>query len=153
MPAIRRLLLGPFPAHVLALFTAVVAFVLLARGESGRPRTAHDISLQPSAPREPLIIVFVDSLSDRVATNREVMPALSALAARGVALSVEPCRDRLTYLCLRAVLTGYDESNLLEVGQNFDHQRRAGTDHLLARIAESGARTIAVGSHDFGGIS
>jgi hypothetical protein len=148
VPAIRRLLLGPFFAHVLALFTAVVAFVLLARGESGRPRTAHDISLQPSAPREPLIIVFVDSLSDRVATDGEVMPALSALAARGVALSVEPCRDRLTYLCLRAVLTGYDESNLLEVGRNFDHQRRAGTDHLLARIAESGVRIIAIGSRD-----
>jgi hypothetical protein len=149
VPAIRRLLLGPFPAHVLALLTAVVAFVLLARGESGRPRTAHEVSLQPSAPRDPLVIVFVDSLSDRVATNPELMPALSALAARGVALSVEPCRDRLTYLCLRAVLTGYDESNLLEVGRNFDRQRRVAADHLLARAADSGVRVVALGSHDF----
>ena len=95
-----------------------------------------------------LTIVFVDSLSDRVARDANVMPSLNALAARGVSLEVSPCRDQLTYLCLRALLTGYDESSLLAVRENFDHAPSQ-SDNLLDRLAEAGRRVVVVGSHDF----
>ena len=99
------------------------------------------------APRR-LTIVFVDSLSDRVAHDPRIMPALNALFARGVGLEVSPCRDQLTYLCLRALLTGYDESSLLAVRGNFDHAASV-SDNLLDRLAQAGRKVVAVGSHDF----
>jgi len=106
------------------------------------------IAASTSGARRQLTIVFVDSLSDRVAHDARVMPALNALFARGVALEVSPCRDQLTYLCLRALLTGYDESSLLALRGNFAHAR-AESDNLLDRLAQAGRKVVAVGSHDF----
>jgi len=133
---------------VCAQLLAALVFVLLSRGESGRPSGTLDVPCAaPPAPRK-LTIVFVDSLSDRVARDPSVMPAFNALAARGVALQVTPCRDQLTYLCLRALLTGYDESSLLALRGNFDHAPSA-SDNLLDRLAQAGRKVVAVGSHDF----
>src|SRR6478735_848394 len=133
---------------VCAQLLAALVFVLLSRAESGRPSGTLDVPCAaPLTPRK-LTIVFVDSLSDRVARDPSVMPALNALAARGVSLEVTPCRDQLTYLCLRALLTGYDESSLLALRGNFDHAPSE-SDNLLDRLAQAGRRVVAVGSHDF----
>jgi len=131
-----------------AELVAALIFVLLSRAESGRPSGTRDVPC--AAPRVPrkLTIVFVDSLSDRVARDASVMPALHALSARGVSLEVSPCRGQLTYLCLRALLTGYDESSLLALRGNFDHAPSE-SDNLLDRLAQAGRRVVAVGSHDF----
>jgi Type I phosphodiesterase / nucleotide pyrophosphatase len=131
-------------AQVLAL----LVFVLLSRAESGRPHGTRDVPLPAPVAHRKLAIVFVDSLSDRVAVDPQVMPNLGALAQRGVSLEVTPCRDQLTYLCLRALLTGYDESSLLAVRGNFNHEKSA-SDNLLDRAAEAGLRIAVVGSHDF----
>ena len=80
-----------------------------------------------------------DSLSERVAHDARVMPALNVLLARGVALQVSPCRDQLTFLCLRALLTGYDQSSLLALLGNFTHVR-AESDNLFDRLAQAGRR-------------
>ena len=131
-----------------AQLLAGLVFVLLSRAESGRPSGTRDVPCAaPRAPRQ-LTIIFVDSLSDRLAHDASVMPALNALAARGVALEVSPCRDQLTYLCLRALLTGYDESSLLALRGNFDHAPSQ-SDNLLDRLAQAGQKVVAVGSHDF----
>ncbi len=90
---------------VCAQLLAAAIFVLLSRAESGRPKGTRRRVLRGPSCASPLTIVFVDSLSDRVARDTSVMPALNALAARGVSLEVSPCRDQLTYLCLRALLT------------------------------------------------
>ena len=131
-----------------AQLLAALVFVLLSRAESGRPSDTHDVPC--AAPRTPrrLTIVFVDSLSDRVARDAGVMPTLNALSARGVGLDVSPCRDQLTYLCLRALLTGYDESSLLALRGNFDHAASE-SDNLFERLAQAGRNVVAVGSHDF----
>jgi len=131
-----------------AQLLAALVFVLLSRAESGRPSAARDLPCAAPRVHRPLTIVFVDSLSDRVARDVNVMPALNALAARGVSLEVTPCRDQLTYLCLRALLTGYDESSLLALRGNFDHAPSE-SDNLLDRLAQAGRKVVAVGSHDF----
>jgi len=131
-----------------AQLLAALVFVLLSRAESGRPSGTRDVPCTSPRVHRPLTIVFVDSLSDRLAHDASVMPALNALAARGVSLDVSPCRDQLTYLCLRALLTGYDESSLLALRGNFDHTPSQG-DNWLDRLAHAGQKVIAVGSHDF----
>jgi len=131
-----------------AQLLAALVFVLLSRAESGRPSGTHDVPCATPRAARPLTIVFVDSLSERVARDASVMPALNALSARGVALEVSPCRDQLTYLCLRALLTGYDESSLLALRGNFDHAASE-SDNLLDRLAQAGRKVVAVGSHDF----
>lgn len=131
-----------------AQLLAALVFVVLSRAESGRPQGTRDVACALSRPLRKLTIVFVDSLSDRVAKDPEVMPELTHLAGQGVSLSVTPCRDQLTYLCLRAVLTGYDESSLLAVRGNFRHEASVG-DNLLYGLARAGRKVVVVGSHDF----
>jgi hypothetical protein len=83
-----------------------------------------------------------------VAQDERVMPGLVALGARGASFQVEPCRDRLTYLCLQAALIGHDESSLLTLHRNFQHDQR-GSDSLLDRAAARG-RVVGAGAHDLG---
>lgn len=131
-----------------AQLLAAGVFVVLSRAESGRPRGTREIPCAPPLRPHKLTMIFVDSLSDRVAKDERVMPELSALARRGVALDVSPCRDQLTYLCLRALLTGYDESSLLAVSSNFNRAQEQ-SDNLLEHLARAGRRVVVVGSHDF----
>ena len=140
--------LGKYGLLSCAQLLAALVFVLLSRAESGRPSGARDVPCAEPSQRRKLTIVFVDSLSERVARDASVMPALNALSARGVSLSVSPCRDQLTYLCLRALLTGYDESSLLALRGNFDHAPSE-SDNLLDRLARAGRKVVAVGSRDF----
>ena len=131
-----------------AQLLAALVFVVLSRAESGRPAGTTDVAVASvQAPRK-LAVVFVDSLSERVALDAKLMPELHALAQTGVSLSVSPCRDQLTYLCLRALLTGYDESSLLALRGNFTHAASVGSN-LLDRLAEARRRVTVVGSHDF----
>src|SRR5690242_16939299 len=97
--------------------------VIRSSASSGSAIPAPLAPVRKATP-ERVIAVFVDSLSDRVATDSSIMPELSKLAEQGTSFTVEPCRDRLTYLCLRAVLTGSDESSLLALRENFDNERR-----------------------------
>lgn len=140
--------LSKYGVLLCAQLLATLVFVLLSRAESGRPSGTHDVPCAAPRARRPLTIVFVDSLSERVARDTSVMPALNALAERGVRLEVRPCRDQLTYLCLRALLTGYDESSLLALRGNFQHAPSE-SDNLLERLARAGRKVVAVGSHDF----
>ena len=140
--------LAKYGVLLCAQMLAAWVFVVLSRAESGRPTGVHDVPcVRRDAPKK-LTLVFVDSLSDRVARDPKVMPKLVALAQAGVSLEVTPCRDQLTYLCLRALLTGYDESSLLAVRGNFTHAAST-SDNLLDRLAEAGRRVVVVGSHDF----
>ena len=83
--------------------------------KSAAPRTpAVAIERRGAAPR--VVLMFIDSLSRDIATNAERMPVLASLASEGTSFEVEPCRDQLTYVCLRAALTGHDDSSLLALG-------------------------------------
>lgn len=138
-------------ARLGVLVLAWVAMGLLAVTFAARlePRASR---FEQSAPAtqagERAIVVFVDSLSDRVAEDEAVMPALAALGRRGVAFRVEPCRDQLTFLCLQAAFSGHDESRLLALSDNFEQQHRAASDTLFHALARQGRAAVAIGSDD-----
>jgi hypothetical protein len=135
----------PWVCWLVALVACPFALAWLLAADAPLPSPVRPIVL-PGEP-ESIVVVFVDSLSDRVARDPKVMPNLTALAGRGAALEVEPCRDRLTYLCLRAALTGRDESSLLALHRNFDHDLPSG-DTLLHAVSRTGGRVVAAGAHD-----
>jgi hypothetical protein len=143
-----RLRLAVIGLCCFVLGLAAVAFAARPdpSGDSGVAATRR-----PSATRtvERVIVVFVDSLSSELARDRELMPALSALAVRGAAFEVEPCRDQLTFLCLQAAFSGRDESRLLALADNFDPDRRTAPDTLIHALAARGGRVVAAGSNDF----
>jgi len=102
----------------------------------------------PTAHGERVVAVFVDSLSDDLGRDAELMPELSSLAARGAAFEVEPCRDQLTFLCLQAAFSGRDESRLLTLADNFAKDRRSTSETLIHALARDGRAVIAVGSNE-----
>ena len=144
-----RLQLAVIGLCCFVLGLAAVAFAARPdpSGQGGIVAAARRPSAAPTV--EPVIVVFVDSLSSELARDRTLMPALLALAGRGAAFEVEPCRDQLTFLCLQAAFSGRDESRLLALADNFDPDRRTTPDTLIHALAARGGRVVAVGSNDF----
>lgn len=60
------------------------------------------VAIERQGARSRVVLVFIDSLSRDIATSAQRMPTLARLAGEGASFEVEPCRDQLTYLCLRA---------------------------------------------------
>ncbi len=136
--------------HVAVLAALVVAFAAFAvMGRADEPTHDSLVTLAARGRPEPLVLVFVDSLSDRVARDPSVMPTLAALARGGVSLEVEPCRDRLTYLCLRALLTGRDDASVLAFMHNFDRSESHARADLFSEVAARGDRIAVAGTDDF----
>ncbi len=136
-------------ACALLLLVALGAFVTLSGAEN--PATGADpvVALGPSRKAEPLVLIFVDSLSDRVALDASLMPELNELRSRGASLTVEPCRDRLTYRCLHAALTGKDSSAPLSLRANFVRERGGhASEGTLLHLAAQHGRVVAAGAHD-----
>lgn len=77
------------------------------------------------------------------------MPFLTRLAREGASFDVEPCRDQLTYLCLRAALTGHDESSLLALRDNFRPEHEGPPENLFSALAARAERVSVIGSNDF----
>ena len=135
-------------SFILAAAVGVGSVAVLSSMETAPVEARSEVPVTLAGPPEAVTVLFIDSLSNRVATDAGTMPALAAMAREGVTLDVEPCRDRLTYLCLRAAFTGVDQSSLLSVGENFDHGlRTAGS--LFERVAAAGGRVVAIGARDF----
>jgi hypothetical protein len=139
---------------LLVLFSLTIAAIALR----DLARLAHDepawVDLAPagaSAPPAPsgLVIVFVDSLRDEIARDAAVMPRLAALGEKGARFSVTPCRDQLTYLCLRAAFTGRDESQLFALGDNFRHHGAPeDTASFFAAARATGRFVTLIGAAD-----
>ncbi len=133
---------------VLALALGLLAVVSTARVSDPGVRREPLVAVEQHAPAR-VLLVFVDSLSRDLATNAEKMPVLSRLAKEGVSFDVEPCRDQLTYLCLRAALTGHDDSSLLAVADNFRPSQEGPPETLLSAVAGKGERVSVLGTSDF----
>jgi hypothetical protein len=116
--------------------------------KSAAPRTPPVAIERRGAPPR-VVLMFIDSLSRDIATNAERMPVLARLASEGTSFEVEPCRDQLTYLCLRAALTGHDDSSLLAIGDNFRPSHDGPPETLLSALAQRRGRVVVVGSPDF----
>lgn len=136
----------PVVGLVLALgFWTLVSTARVSRGTGPRP----PVAIEQRGQGERVVLVFIDSLSRDVATNAERMPTLTRLAREGAAFDVEPCRDQLTYLCLRAALTGHDDSSLLAITDNFRPSHDGPPHTLLSALTETKRRTVVIGSSDF----
>ena len=111
------------------------------------PRQPPVVVQQAGAPPR-LVAVFIDSLAREIAVDARRMPALARLAQEGASFEVDPCRDQLTYLCLRAALTGHDESSLLAVADNFRPSHEGPPDSLLSALVATGRRSVVIGTED-----
>jgi hypothetical protein len=107
------------------------------------------VPIEHQRPPERVVLMFIDSLARDIATNAQRMPALARLASEGTSFEVEPCRDQLTYLCLRAVLTGRDDSSLLAISDNFRPSHEGPAETLLSALGAEQRHVVVVGSPDF----
>jgi hypothetical protein len=121
----------------------VVAFALAVGfwtlGSSARVTKSAElhgvpVAIEHQGPPERVVLMFIDSLARDIATDAQHMPVLARLAAEGASFDVEPCRDQLTYLCLRATLTGRDDSSLLAISDNFRPSHEGPAETLLSAL-------------------
>ena len=132
---------------VLLLGITTIAVSAQVTGATSSRAPLIPIGLQGTT--TPVVLIFVDSLARDVATNPKLMPSLVQFAREGSAFSVEPCRDQLTYLCIRAALTGQDDSSLLGIADNFRPNQAGPPESLLSAITSRGGYVSVIGSNDF----
>lgn len=142
-------MLSRFAFLGIVLSLGIFALATTARVNRTQAGKVSAVPVEQVRPVERTVLVFIDSLSREVATNAEIMPTLGHLAREGVSFDVEPCRDQLTYLCLRAAFTGHDDSSLLAVSDNFRPNREGPPDSLLSAVSDQGKRIAVIGASDF----
>ena len=108
---------------VFSIFIGSFSLYTLLQVNNRSKANAAEISLPTQGQFSPVLLIFIDSLSDRIATDESVMPTVANLRNQGASFTVEPCKDRLTYLCLAAIFRGTDESSLFSLYKNFDHKQ------------------------------
>ncbi len=86
-----------------------------------------------------LMILILDSLSVEDAAQ---MPALQKLEKEGFSSEIEPCLERITYMCIKEALTGRSSFSLFGLFVNWGTAADPG-DSLL-RDARSAGRTVAM---------
>ena len=95
-----------------------LAFILGMTVEFNRgnpPKTKEPVVVQDEAGRR-LLLLIIDSLS---IPNFKAMPALREHAEDGFYAEVEPCLERITYVCVKETLTGRTAFTLFGLFQNF----------------------------------
>lgn len=137
---------------LLVVVALVLSFVTLpgfARFTHGASRDVDLSRRDAAATKRGIVVVFVDSLPEATARDAAVMPTLVSLARESASYAVSPCRDQLTYLCLRAAFTGKDESELFALGDNFRHDASAAdTTSVFAAARAQGRQVRLVGAAD-----
>ena len=136
-----------FLGFVLAL--GIFALSSTARVTDSQAGKAPPVQIEQGDSTDRTVVVFIDSLSRDVAKNPAIMPVLGRLAREGASFDVEPCRDQLTYLCIRAALTGHDDSSLLAVSDNFRPSHEGPPDSLISELAGKGRKVSVIGASDF----
>jgi len=95
-----------------------LAFILGMAVEFNRgnpPRSAEPVRIEDESGRR-LLLLIIDSLS---IPNYKNMPALKEMAEDGFYAEVEPCLERITYVCIKEALTGRTAFTLFGLFQNF----------------------------------
>lgn len=133
----------------IALISSAVGFLTFwVLSSADRPAPTELVPVRSSGTPPQAMLIFVDSLRDDVAQNAKLMPTLASLAASSTTFIAEPCRDRLTYLCLQATFTGRDESSLLSIRKNFHPTQEGAGVSLFDVLRRAGAHVTAFGSDD-----
>ncbi len=119
-----------------------MAFVLGIAVEFNRgnpPRTEAPVQVEDESGRR-LLLLIIDSLS---IPNFKAMPALTELAEEGFYAPIEPCLERITYVCVKETLTGRTAFTLFGLFQNFGVGTTDPGDNLL-RDAKAAGKTVAM---------
>ena len=103
------------------------------------PSTTEPVQVDDASGRR-LLLFIIDSLS---IPNFESMPNLKAFAEGGFYAPVEPCLERITYVCVKETLTGRTAFTLFGLFQNFGVGTTDPGDNLL-RDAKAAGRTVAM---------
>ncbi len=86
----------------LGLFLCVLLGVAIEFNRGTPARSGEPIAVQDESGRR-LMLLIIDSMS---IPNFKNMPALQALAKDGFVAELEPCLERITYVCVKESLTG-----------------------------------------------
>ena len=119
-----------------------LAFILGMAVEFNRgnpPRSAEPVRIEDESGRR-LLLLIIDSLS---IPNYKNMPALKEMAEDGFYAEVEPCLERITYVCIKEALTGRTAFTLFGLFQNFGVGVTDPGENLL-RDAKAAGKTVAM---------
>ncbi len=99
---------------------------------------------RPAATR--LVVLFVDSLSERDVRSDGAMPRLAArLASGGLHGPVQACADAITVPCMTAAITGNDHLSVFALGTNFMSSSSAIENSVLGQLQRAGYRVGYLG--------
>lgn len=107
--------------------------------------TVQEVSVPPLVriarpPATRLVVLLVDSLSDRD-VGQGAMPKLAArLQHSGLHGPVQPCADAITVPCLAATISGHDRLSVFAVGANFAASGSAIEHSVLGQLQREGLR-------------
>jgi len=119
-----------------------LAFILGIAVEFNRgnpPRSAEPVRVEDESSRR-LLLLIIDSMS---IPNYHNMPALKELAEDGFYAEVEPCLERITYVCVKEILTGRTAFTLFGLFQNFGVGVTDPGESLL-RDAKAAGKNVAM---------
>ena len=119
-----------------------LAFVLGIAVEFNRgnpPRSAEPVRVTDESGRR-LLLLIIDSMS---IPNYHDMPALKQLGDDAFYAEVEPCLERITYVCVKEILTGRTAFTLFGLFQNFGVGVTDPGENLL-RDAKAAGKTVAM---------
>jgi hypothetical protein len=95
-----------------------------------------------------LIVLFVDSLSDRDVRTQGAMPRLAARLQRGgLHGPVQPCADAITVPCMTAAITGNDQLSVFALGTNFASGSSVVASSVLGQLQRAGHGAGYLGEH------
>jgi hypothetical protein len=99
---------------------------------------------RPAATR--LVVLLVDSLSERDVSSEGAMPKLVARLGRGgLHGPVQPCADAITVPCMAAAITGSDHLSVFALGTNFASGSSAIESSVLGQLQQAGYRAGYLG--------
>jgi hypothetical protein len=99
---------------------------------------------RPAATR--LLVLFVDSLSERDVSSEGAMPKLAARLERGgLHGPVQPCADAITVPCMTAAITGSDHLSVFALATNFASGSSAIETSVLGQLQRAGYRAGYLG--------
>ena len=119
-----------------------LAFILGIAVEFNRgnpPRSAEPVRVTDESGRR-LLLLIIDSMS---IPNYHDMPAFEKLGEDVFYAEVEPCLERITYVCVKEILTGRTAFTLFGLFQNFGVGVTDPGENLL-RDAKAAGKTVAM---------
>jgi hypothetical protein len=130
----------------IASLGALLGLLCLWLLDGAQPREVPPLVRVGRPPPTRLVVLFVDSLSDRDVISEGAMPKLAARLGRGALHGpVQPCADAITVPCMTAAITGSDHLSVFALGTNFTSGSSAVERSVLGQLQQAGYRVGYLG--------